>query len=138
MERLIHIDVLKGIAIVLVVMGHLYIPFTDYLNETLNQLIYSFHMPLFIFLSGFVFHSAGDLSTIKNSVTKRCITLLIPYIGFLSLYCFIFRQSLFLRFFNDEMHAGYWFLLVLFLIILLTNIQCFIKSRFTRLGGGYL
>ena len=136
MERLVHIDIMKGFAIVLVVMGHLYIPYTDYLNETLNQMIYSFHMPLFIFLSGFVFHSAGDLSTIKKSVIKRCITLLIPYIGFLSLYCFIFRQSLLLRFLDDEMHAGYWFMLVLFLVILLTNIQHFIQLKVKRQGGG--
>lgn len=36
MERLIHIDILKGIAIILVVMGHLFSPYTEYLDSSIN------------------------------------------------------------------------------------------------------
>lgn len=56
MERLVYVDLLKGIAIILVVMGHMFEPYTDWLHSPINQMIYSVHMPLFIFLSGFVFY----------------------------------------------------------------------------------
>lgn len=39
MERLVYIDILKGIAIILVVMGHMFVPYTDYLDSTVNQFI---------------------------------------------------------------------------------------------------
>lgn len=57
-ERILYIDWLKGIAIILVVMGHV-IGFDIYsgdscMNSFLYRLISSFHMPLFIFLSGLV------------------------------------------------------------------------------------
>jgi len=47
MERLIHIDILKGIAIILITMGHMFRPYTEYSDSSINQLIYSIHMPLF-------------------------------------------------------------------------------------------
>ena len=46
-KRLAHIDLLKGIGIILVLLGHLPI------NGIMHMLIYSFHMPLFFFCSGF-------------------------------------------------------------------------------------
>lgn len=42
------IDVLKGIAILLVVLGHIAAA------PKLTSVIYSFHMPLFIFISGYL------------------------------------------------------------------------------------
>ncbi len=47
-KRLDFIDIAKGIGIILVVTGHL-LP----VAAGLHVLIYSFHMPLFFFLSGF-------------------------------------------------------------------------------------
>lgn len=46
-ERLVHIDVAKGIGILLVAFGHL-VKFGSYTSNV----IYSFHMPLFFVLSG--------------------------------------------------------------------------------------
>ena len=54
-ERIKSIDFCKGIAILLVVLGHA----TEHTNASLSydwlyKYIYSFHMPLFMFISGFV------------------------------------------------------------------------------------
>ncbi len=38
-------------AIVLVVMVYMFLPYTGYLNSTLNHIIYSINMLLFIFLN---------------------------------------------------------------------------------------
>lgn len=56
-NRNIVIDVSKGVAIILVVIGHV-IQFgtsgEGFWDNNLFKIIYSFHMPLFIFLSGYV------------------------------------------------------------------------------------
>ena len=62
--RFVEIDVMKGIAIMLVVLGHVLAWFYDdflvridsmpYNEIVLWKYIYSFHMPLFMFVSGFV------------------------------------------------------------------------------------
>lgn len=52
--RLKYLDFIKGFAILLVVLGHV-IQFSDnsFDNNILFRYIYSFHMPLFMFTSGF-------------------------------------------------------------------------------------
>jgi fucose 4-O-acetylase-like acetyltransferase len=54
-QRIAYIDFLKGFTILLVILGHC-IEFndTDYWNNIVFRYIYSFHMPLFMFLSGYV------------------------------------------------------------------------------------
>lgn len=55
MARIKEIDVSKGIAIILVVVGHICSHSTPTGNDwylNLRDIIYSFHMPLFIFLAG--------------------------------------------------------------------------------------
>lgn len=97
MERDKKIDVLKGIAIYLVVMGHVIAWFfkdfsanSDLLptnTMALWNFIYSFHMPLFVFLSGYVFMNPQKRYSFKH-IAKRCVTYMIPFttMGVL-LYC---------------------------------------------------
>ena len=53
-KRMSYIDVAKGIGILLVILGHC---LAYGCQNQLFRCIYSFHMPLFFFLSGYVFHS---------------------------------------------------------------------------------
>ncbi len=77
-ERSKYIDVMKGLLITLVVIGHL--PFFDYNSRTLT-LIYSFHMPAFLIIGGMLSHIDKNtkLSTI---IIKRIKGTLIPYFTF--------------------------------------------------------
>lgn len=55
--RIVEIDRAKGLAILLVVVGHVVArtpPLDNHWYEMLKELIYLFHMPFFMFLSGFV------------------------------------------------------------------------------------
>lgn len=52
-SRITYIDQLRGFAILLVVMGHA-LEHNGYHQSPLFNLIYSFHMPLFFCISGFV------------------------------------------------------------------------------------
>ena len=48
MKRLDYVDTLKGIGILLMLMGH--VPF----GANFDYYIHAFHMPLFFFISGFL------------------------------------------------------------------------------------
>lgn len=71
-NRIEWVDTAKGITIILVVMGHANFP------EPLRALIYSFHMPLFFFLSGLFLIKKGE--SFKTFLKKKFKGLIIPYI----------------------------------------------------------
>ena len=74
-ERKQYLDTVKGIGIILVILGHTYgIP--DYIYS----LIYSFHMPLFFIISGMVYNekSNSELS-LKKFIKNKAKSYLIPY-----------------------------------------------------------
>lgn len=55
MNRIIFLDIAKAICIILVVVGH-YMPDNSPMwYVMLNKVIYTFHMPLFMFVSGYVY-----------------------------------------------------------------------------------
>ena len=51
-QRINYIDRLKGLAILLVVMGHVYVIALDLTDEVVYRVIGSFRMSLFMYLSG--------------------------------------------------------------------------------------
>lgn len=72
-SRLTYIDTLKGLGIIFVVFGHFDI------NPALKAWIYSFHMPLFFFLSGYVCSDYTDQKPIWKIIKKNVKQILIPY-----------------------------------------------------------
>ncbi|WP_419955751.1 acyltransferase family protein [Neobacillus niacini] len=72
-KRITWIDTCKGIGIFLVIIGH------TTLVDAPRIHIYSFHMPLFFFLSGFLFSTKGSFREFSLIKVK---TLLVPYIFF--------------------------------------------------------
>ncbi len=77
-ERVQWIDVAKGIGMILVVIGH-----TPGLTGWIYKTIYSFHMPLFFFLSGFVYREQPDsLGGRDGKLVKDFRTLIVPYVLF--------------------------------------------------------
>lgn len=69
-NRISHIDILKGLGIILVVLGHV----TQY--KPLHDFIYAFHMPLFFLVSGLFLHDK------KGFVRSHARSLLLPYLTF--------------------------------------------------------
>jgi len=68
------IDTAKGLGILLVVYGHCQPP------ESINKFVYAFHMPLFFFISGFLFKK--DKTGFGNFIIKKAKRLLLPYFVF--------------------------------------------------------
>ncbi len=143
--RLNQFDLLKGICIILVMIGHA-IPHTGFLNN----LICSFRMPLFFFCSGFFFKERP----IKEKITKDVKGLLIPWMTFcvvLIVAAFIIDRftnpaSPLLNFqpLNEDCYILYhtiWFLVCLFVTRLLYTLIAKTHNTLiinTLIGGGYL
>lgn len=74
------IDILRGIAILLVVLGHyiqvIYSPLA-FDDNLLFRIIYSFHMPLFIFISGWL--SYGKENQTSSSLSKKALARILPF-----------------------------------------------------------
>jgi fucose 4-O-acetylase-like acetyltransferase len=115
------IDALKGVAIILVVLGHsVQINDPNFDNNLIFRIIYSFHMPMFMFLSGFIILGQSGY-TFPVYVKKNAIRLLTPFLiwYFVSYIIVRFHQdvSLAVYFFDlaKSPGRGLWFLWILFL-----------------------
>ncbi|MBP9759090.1 acyltransferase family protein [Candidatus Dojkabacteria bacterium] len=69
-----NVDIYKGIAIMLVLVGHLY------WNESIASLVYSFHLPLFFFVTGFFIDHSANKYTFGKYFISRVKNILFPYI----------------------------------------------------------
>ena len=132
-KRLSYIDTIKGVAILLVVMGHVLAWMFSSLAEAqeigkpmlLWNAIYAFHMPLFIFVSGYLY-GQSHFDSIGNYAMKCLLKgrkLVIPYI-IAGTIVYLWRG---VRPFT------YWYLLTLFQLIVIVGGVAFmsdnIKSR---------
>lgn len=81
-QRIEYIDVMKGMAILLVVIGH-YLLWTPWIPT----IIWSFHMPLFVFLNGFFFTPNEPTRIIK----KGFKVYMAPY--FIVWFCLVFIDT---------------------------------------------
>lgn len=94
-KRLDWADIARGIGIILVVFAHTLVP---KLRETYPSIkyiwifIYNFHMPLFFFISGWLFEKGLDRYTNKGKfIADKARLLMLPYIMFsLFAYAVIF------------------------------------------------
>lgn len=128
MNRIIWADALKGLLIVLVVLGHsiqasMMQLGESFLDDYLWNLIYSFHMPAFMAISGFVAYrvkasstASGGGKALLSVILRRFRQLMVPYL--------LWSVALFFINHNVEHYYEYllypqkslWFLWALFFI----------------------
>ena len=80
------IDIARGIAIILVVYGHVIehsmAPWSeDFFQNPIFKIIYTFHMPLFVFISGYLMADSLNRHSIKEVLKSRCKSLFIPFVS---------------------------------------------------------
>ena len=126
-KRIGYIDIAKCIAISSVVVGHvlaydLYGFDSVWINSELMRFICTFHMPLFMFLSGLVSITAIQKNVVLNDFIKRVRMLFVPFLVIGSLYS-LWRYGN-LDFVQSEMKFGYWYLWVLFVFYVITYPIC--------------
>lgn len=114
------LNFLKGFSIILVVFGHaIQNASVDFDARPVFRLIYSFHMPLFIFLSGAVAsYSRRPLN--MDYIKNKFMTLLVPFMAWAFLGYFLTSAHNSMSLFRHLRHTialpdtGLWFLVVLF------------------------
>lgn len=133
-----YVDEMKGLAILLVVLGHLFLPHTK--DGTLNAcatIIYSFHMSFFFFLSGYINEKTNRIATkgYKTYLSKKIKTLIIPFL-FWSFIPMIFFQNIIPTTWNDILepfriypNRHYWFLPILFLFMVFYSAKSLITKN---------
>lgn len=119
-KRIRWVDIAKGLGIVLVIFGH------TYRNNPPLIWLYSFHMPLFFFISGWL---AKDnlLKEGKNQayIFKKFLTLIIPYLLF-SLLNYVYWIVIEIHFRNYN-QGPIWFLVSLFVVEIIVKV--FLKNK---------
>lgn len=82
-----NIDYLKGILIIFVILGHV---IQGEINKSLvRHMIYFFHMPLFIGISGYLFNIEELNKNFLKGIKKFVHRLILPWIGAVVLYTFL-------------------------------------------------
>lgn len=125
-KRLIWADALRGLLILLVVLGHS-LQFGDCENRLSWNIINSFHVATFFFISGFInFKEQWLFSSIK----KKFLQLGLPFLSW-SVLTIIIRGGGFYMFTNAILHpdSTYWFIWILFFVTVL-----FISLQTLKLG----
>lgn len=116
-----HLDLLKGVAIVLVICGHIFVFGNNHQggheNIVLWRVLESVHMPLFMMLSGYLATSIRPINLIDFVKTKTT-RLLLPLVFLPSLYFICFDQNIKLIL-SQTKKGGYWFTFVLFGIMII-------------------
>lgn len=96
-DRDIAIDALRGTAITLVVLGHAVQASAGegFQRNIVFQAIHSFHMPLFFFISGYLFKEADGLSSWLVKLKRKSIALLLPYLSWTLLWhaCYVLSRG---------------------------------------------
>lgn len=115
------IDILKGFAIILMVMGHS-MSDIEYMTIPFN-VIYSFHMPILFYLSGYMIEATKSKyaqTGILYFIKRKAVSLLVPYFSWTVLVPWIYNRCSFEVLKNQlvsvtGLHgSGIWFLPVLF------------------------
>lgn len=127
-SRCIWADSLKGVLILIVVLGHAIqsVYGKDVYSNHLWNLIYSFHMPAFFVISGFFVKPIGG----GNFIIKRVHQLLVPYFIWLLIKTIVSRNVSFSDYVAEVVNPiSFWFLWVLFFVYTLFQISYFIHIK---------
>lgn len=133
MQRLQYIDKLKGFAILSVVIGHLvcfcmhYSSWNDASNNPYMAIVYSYHMPLFMFLSGFVITEFPSMKKLSHKLLR----FLLPFMVVGAIYSVV-NGNMPWDFLTNEFKFGYWYLWVLSIYYIFLF---FAKSLLRNWGG---
>lgn len=141
-QRLDYLDVAKGIGILLVILGHCQLGRIG----NIHALIYSFHMPLFFFISGLCFSNKYGFTSLA---VKRFKQMILPTIYFSVISTLLVEGlGLHVMWWDWGKHFPFalWFLPVLYFAELLawvicnkiSNIFCLVLSLFILMSTPHI
>lgn len=139
--RSIYLDLIKAIAIILVVFGHciqygsgseFYLS-ESYFGNWIFKCIYSFHMPLFALISGYLFYFSLSRRGSILSLKREIVSVLIPVLAWSASYYLVFHSheiieygiAVYIKNLIRYSLTGIWFLWAVFwcaIAVILVNV----------------
>lgn len=137
MQRNNSVDIIRGLAMLLVVLGHTISGITvNFEDSFIYQIIWTLQMPLFILISGYVTRYSKPITSISSlikHIKKRSISYLLPWV----IWTFIIRGLILnqTNFFNLKylfwnMDTGYWFLITIWTICIIYGCSDYLSNKF--------
>lgn len=138
-ERNRFVDIMRGIAMLLVVLGHTMTGCTTGSEDSfLFNIVWSLQMPLFILISGYVTRYSRGIESgadLWRYIQRRTIAYLLPWVVWsVIVRGLIFGESGFLnaRRLLWHMDSGYWFLGTIWTISLIFGLSVFLAKKLAR------
>ncbi len=139
------VDILRGIAMLMVVLGHTVTGSTvNSESSFLYNIIWTIQMPLFMLISGYVIKYSRPVSTgagLGRYVIKKTLAYLLPW----AVWTFLIRGLIFGRTFVFDIKAlayhmdvSYWFLFSLWTIALVFGLSQFVAEKASKSKGWLL
>ena len=133
------VDIIRGVAMLLVILGHALSNVTaDGYQSFLYNIIWTLQMPLFILVSGYVSRYSRQITTLKQlgvQFLKKTASYLLPWV----VWTFFVRGLLLGQtyFFNWKylfwnMDSGYWFLTSLWSIVVIFSVAKYLSDKFLK------
>ena len=133
------VDIMRGIAMLLVVLGHTMTGCSvDSQKSFLFNIIWSLQMPLFILISGYVtkyIRPISDGNGLWKYVKRRTVAYMLPW----AVWSFLVRGIIFGEnsFLNVKhllwnMDSGYWFLATIWTISMIFGVASFVAERASK------
>lgn len=117
-KRIEYIDAMRGFTMLLIVYGHIrifgYHQTDDSILNSYNSLLLLITLPLFFFISGWLFYkTAAQKTETFQFLIRKARKLLIPTVLFMFIYALLFNYNFIIGLF-DVFKLGYWFTITLF------------------------
>ena len=143
-ERNENLDIIKGISIIIVCVGHiLQANIADYSTTRIYNLIFAVQMPIFFIVSGYLSVKDNNLNFhgLCHRVLNKTIAYLVPFFSRIIIYNVITRRRAGLSPIEEiikvyeHVDSGLWFIYVLFFISISCELSSFISSRLCKNNG---
>lgn len=138
------VDILRGVAMLMVVLGHTMASCTEGSEKTfLYNVIWTLQMPLFMLISGYVSKFSRSVTSARDLgrfIGRRTLAYLLPW----AVWTFLVRGLIFdledfrnIKFVLFHMDTGYWFLFSIWNIAMIFGAAQFMAERLCRTKRKY-
>ncbi len=135
------VDIIRGIAILMVILGHTISNnnITEYENSIIYKIIWTLQMPLFMIISGYITKYSKKIDNIRSLrcyIAKRTFSYILPWM----VWTFIIRNILISGrnitelpelciYIINHMDSGYWFLFCIWHLCIVWGIANYISVK---------